>query len=40
MPHDFVESAYILIVRLRYPGTPDKRLDRYSENAHPNSGFV
>jgi hypothetical protein len=31
MPHDFVESAYILIVRLRYPGTPDKRLDRYSE---------
>jgi len=31
MPHDFVESAYIFIVRLRYPGTPGKRLDRYSE---------
>jgi hypothetical protein len=31
MPHDFVESAYIFIVRLRYPGTPGMRLDRNSK---------
>jgi len=36
---DFVESAYIFIVRLRYPGTPGKRLDRTVKYAHPQFGL-
>jgi hypothetical protein len=40
MPHDFVESAYILIVRQDTQARQARDSIATVKYAHPNSGFV